>query len=379
MSDTHSLTGATDRLARHAVYSLFESNGWQVQEDSENGKGGDFVLTSPHGQTYHAVLKALTEGRADRVIPLFSQALLESRVHANAKPGKSHPAVLIWVGSASQALVTRLRDFQRAYGKGEPVAILSDVPLYVDFPGLEADKRPVSVRRSSHSAPPTLVFSDLVQWMLKLLLAADIVRENLINAPEKTYMTATDLAREAGVSVMTATRLVNALKEEDFVEAVPHLRLVQRRKLAQRWKAAYVKPTVSVPMKFLVRGVPEEQQLRKTLKREEGATLGQFAAAHALGVGHVHGALPTLWVPNLAAAEGWRGLKRALEGERPDLILKQHPYPQSLLRGRVMREGVWVSDIVQTWLDVSADTTRGAEQAAELEHGVLASIVGEKM
>jgi len=130
------------------------------------------------------------------------------------------------------------------------------VPLYADFPELEAEERPASVRRSSHSAPPTLVFSDLARWMLKLLLAADIKR---------------------------------------------------------------------------------------------------------------------------AAAEEWRGLKRAREGERPDLILKQHPYPQSLLRGRVMRDGVWVSDIIQTWLDVSADPTRGAEQAAELEHGVLAKVVGEKM
>jgi hypothetical protein len=359
------------------VHSLFESTGWGVVEDREDGKGADFVLTSPHGQTYRAVLKAVTEGRADRVIPLFSQALLESRVHAKAQSDKSRPAVLLWVGSASKALVDKLKDFQRVYGEGEPVAILSDVPLYVDFPGLEANEQPVSVRRTRHSAAPTLVFSDLAQWMLKLLLASDIKRENLISAPEKTYMTATDLAREAGVSVMTATRLVNALKEDDFVESVPHLRLVQRRKLAQRWKAAYVKPPVSVPMKFLVRGVPEEQLLRKTLKREEGATLGQFAAAHALRVGHVHGALTTLWVPNLAVAENWRGLRRSLEGERPDLILKQHPYPRSLSRGRVMCDGVWVSDIIQTWLDVSADTTRGAEQAAELEHGVLAKVVGE--
>lgn len=132
-------------------------------------------------------------------------------------------------------------------------------------------------------------------------------------------------------------------------------------------------------MKYLAGGVPEEQQLRKTLRREEGATLGQFAAANALGVRHVHGATPALWVLDLAAAQGGRGLKRAREGERPDLILKQHPYPQSLLRGRVVREGVWVSDIIQTWLDVSAVPTRGAEQAVELEHGVLAKVVGEEV
>ncbi|WP_414440348.1 helix-turn-helix domain-containing protein [Burkholderia sp. 22PA0106] len=377
MSDPHFSTRAADRLASHSVHTLFESNGWEVIEASGDSKGADFILTSPRGQTYHAVLKALTEGRADRAIPLFSQALLESRAYANARHDRSRPAVILWVGAASPALVKKLVSFQKQYGNGEPLAILSDVPLYADFPELEAEEPPVSVRRSSHSAPPTLVFSDLAQWMLKLLLAADIKRENLISAPGKTYLTATELAREAGVAVMTATRLINALKEEGLVEFAPHLRIVQRRKLAHRWKATYVKPSASVPMKFLVAGVPEEQQLRKTLKREAGATLGQFAAANALRVGHVHGAITTLWVPDLAAAEGWRGLKRARDGERPDLILKQHPYPQSLLRGRVMCDGVWVSDIIQTWLDVSADPTRGAEQAAELEHGVLAKVVGE--
>ncbi|WP_321817076.1 MULTISPECIES: RpiR family transcriptional regulator [unclassified Paraburkholderia] len=376
MIDPHHSHRAAGQMALSAVHSLFRGKGWEVEKDV--GEGEDLVLTSPHGQTYFVQLKAISEGRADRVIPLFSQALLESRVHANEWE-KARPAVILWVGSASKVLIDKLRDFHCAYGDDEPIAILSDEPLYVDFPGLKPVERPVGVRRTRHSGPPALVFSDLAQWMLKLLLAPEIKKEELIAAPAKTYQTATELAREADVSVMTATRLINALKEEGFVEFVPHLRIVQRRKLAQRWKASYVKPTVGVPMKFIAPGVPAEQQLRKTLKREMGATLGQFAAAHALGVGHVHGTGATVWIPNLGGAEGWRGLRRGLEGERPDLMLKQHPYPQSLLRGRVLREGVWVSDVIQTWLDVSADATRGAEQAAELEHGVLANIVGESV
>ncbi|MDA0629247.1 hypothetical protein PCS76_20780, partial [Acinetobacter baumannii] len=55
---------------------------------------------------------------------------------------------------------------------------------------------------------------------------------------------ATELAQVALVSVMTATRLVNALREEGFLETVPfhnapYLKVVQRRKLAKRWKAEY--------------------------------------------------------------------------------------------------------------------------------------------
>lgn len=293
---------------------LFESNGWRVIEVCGDGKGTDLILTSPSAQTYYAVLKALPEGRADRAIPLFSQALLESRAHANARQDQLRPAVILWVRDASQPLVRKLVSFQKEYGNGEPLAILCDLLLYADFPELEAEHRTISTRRSAHTAPPRLVFSDLTQWMLKLLLAADIKRENMITAPAKTYMTATELAREAGVAVMTATRLINALKEEGLIEFAPHLQIVQRSKLAHRWKATYVQPASSVPMKFLVRGLSEEQQLRKTLKHEDRATLGQFAAANALRVGHVHGAITTLWVPDITAVEGWRGLTRAREG-----------------------------------------------------------------
>ena len=63
MSDLHFAIGATDRLARHSVHSLFQSQGWDVLEKGEDRKGADFILTSPRGRTYHVVLKALTEGR----------------------------------------------------------------------------------------------------------------------------------------------------------------------------------------------------------------------------------------------------------------------------------------------------------------------------
>ncbi|WP_280640424.1 hypothetical protein [Cupriavidus pinatubonensis] len=42
-----------------------------------------------------------------------------------------------------------------------------------------------------------------------------------------------------------------------------------------------------------------------------------------------------------------------------------------------MRDGIPVTDIIQTWLDVSAHPARGAEQAAELGHRILANVVGE--
>ncbi|KVE03999.1 hypothetical protein [Burkholderia anthina] len=365
------------RIALDAFRTLFEkADGWRVVEErAVPDHVGDLILSNGKGQTYVASLKAFNEGRADRVTALFAQALLEARAYA--KRQKMRPAILIWVGSAPPSLIQRLADFHAEFADGEPFAVLSaDGTRYVRFPGLDISERPGQPTRSySRSIQPGLAFSDLNQWMLKLLLAIDINRENLIGAEGRQYTTATDLARAAGVSVMTATRLIHALNEEGFIETKPFLKVVQRRKLAQRWKAEYQRPAAAVPMKFLFPAAPDVQ-LRKMLK-DEGGTLGLFAAADALGVGHVSGVPPTVWVPSLIEAENWRPLRRAKDGERPDLVLQQPGFPQSLGRGVVYRNGLPVTDIIQVWLDVSAHPARGAEQAAELEHGVLANVTGE--
>ncbi|MGU7771827.1 RpiR family transcriptional regulator [Burkholderia sp. MR1-5-21] len=366
------------RLALDAFRALFEkTGGWRMTEVEGPDHGGDVILTSDRGRSYLAVIKTFNEGRADRVTAFFAQALLEARAHA--KQHKIRPAILIWVGNASPSLIKRVVDFHTTYGDREPFAILSmDGTRFVQFPGLAISERPNEPTRSySHgrSAQPRLVFSDLTQWMLKLLLAADIKRENLIGAEAAYYSTATDLARAAGVSVMTATRLIHALKQEGFIETRPFLTLVQRRKLANRWKAEYQTPARALPMKFLSPAAPDVQ-LHKLLKKE-GGILGLFAAASALGFGHVQGVPPTVWVHHLMEAENWRPLRRAREGERPDLILQQPGFPQSLKRGAIICDGMWVTDVIQTWLDVSAHPARGAEQAAELEHGILANVIGE--
>lgn len=367
------------RIALDAFRMLFDkADGWRVVEEiAVPDHVGDLILSNDMGQTYVANLKTFNEGRADRVIALFAQAVLEARAYA--KRQKMRPAILIWVGSAPPSLIQRLADFHARFADREPFAVLSaDGTRYVRFPGLDISERPGQSTRSysrSRSVHPGLAFSDLNQWMLKLLLAIDIKREDLIGAEGRQYTTATDLARAAGVSVMTATRLIHALKQEGFIETKPFLKVVQRRKLAQRWKAEYQRPALAVPMKFLLPAAPDVQ-LRKMLKNE-GGTLGLFAAANALGVGHVSGVPPTVWVPSLMEAENWRPLRRAKEGERPDLVLQQPGFPQSLGRGVVYRDGLPVTDIIQTWLDVSAHPARGAEQAAELEHGVLANVTGE--
>lgn len=368
-----------DNLASEAFLKLFQgADGWAANTADGTSQAIDFVLTDDQGHRYAAVLKAFNEGRADRVTGAFAQALLEARKHA--KDHHVRPAILIWAGSLSPTLINRLSTFHKEYANGEPFALLSgDGRRFVRFPGLEIndaeDGPPPSFGRGL-SAHPRLVFSDLNQWLLKCLLAVDIPHpEPLIAADQTFYKSATDLASAADVSVMTASRLINALKEEGFLESIHSLKVVQRRKLAKRWKAEYNRPALSVPMKFLRPG-EVDVQVHKWAKRH-GAAMGLFSAADLLGFGHVHGVPPALWVPDLATAVHAKELRRAKEGERPDFILQQPSFPQSVARGAVYRDGVQVTDIIQTWLDVSSHPTRGIEQAEELEHGILAKVVGE--
>lgn len=376
--ETYFQTSPEPSAVLDAIRTLFGNAGWDVRIALEARREEDVILTNGHGEAYYAVLKTFGEGRSDRVVASFAQALLEAR--SRGKRWEGRPAILIWVNTVSPHLVKRLVDFHRENGDGEPVAVFSPSGvLYASFPGLHIESAGKQERSppNSHSAPPRLVFSDMNQWMLKLLLAVDIKGEGLIRAPENTrFSTASELARSAGCSVMTATRLVNALREGGFLEPASYfLNLVRRNKLAERWKAEYQQPALAVPVKFLT-PMPPDAQLRKLLKAE-GGILGQFAAAEQLGVGHVRGVPSTLWVPNLAVVDSWRATRRVREGERPDLIVQQPKFPQSLFRGAVVRDGLRVTDIIQTWLDVSAHPARGAEQAAELEHGILSNLIGE--
>ena len=83
-------------------------------------------------------------------------------------------------------------------------------------PGLEklnaASPRPV--RRQKLPTPGSAyLFSDLNQWMLKVLLAP-LIPEELLRAPRREYRNAPELAVAAEVSVMSAFRFVRILRQE---------------------------------------------------------------------------------------------------------------------------------------------------------------------
>ena len=83
------------REAESAVANLLSGDGWQLDasHDSEKHGGADFIIERG-SQRYAVEVKALSEGRADRALPLLSLAILQAKVHAHDIAGAKPLAVV---------------------------------------------------------------------------------------------------------------------------------------------------------------------------------------------------------------------------------------------------------------------------------------------
>ena len=176
-------------------------------------------------------------------------------------------------------------------------------------------------------------FSDLNQWMLKVLLAPELPDE-LLASPRGQYRNASQLARAANVSVMSAFRFVQQLEREGYLhESASSFRLVRREDLFSRWQALSARSPREVSMRFLLPG-DRQAQLHRMLGSGR-ACLALFAAADALRLGFVSGVPPYVYAHRIQPANlaAWKNLRACAPGEPPDLIVRQAPAPQSVFRG----------------------------------------------
>src|SRR3954453_7694792 len=284
------------------VSTLLEEAGWQVRQSAPNSAAPSPDLVVERGDiSYSVEVKAASEGRSDRLIPLWSQAWLQA-VHASGKGQR--PLAVVAAPRIPARVAEQVLQFAAEYAPEAAAGV-------VDFAGLrafrgdrlddlnrEAAHKPAAVRAvPGHSSN---LFSDLDQWMLKVLLAPELP-ENLLSAPRGRYHNATQLARAAHVSVMSAFRLVQQLQRDGYLhESKAYLSLVRREDLFRHWQAAAARRVKEAPMRFILRGDPEIE-LRRML-RGGRACLGLFAAASALHLGFVEGVPPYVYVQRLSPA-----------------------------------------------------------------------------
>ena len=377
---------ARGRRAEALLRDGLTQAGWVVLAPAppEDGADAPDLIVSNDTTAYAIVMKTAAEGRSDRLVPLWAQACLEAvRVAGPLHP----PLAVVAAPHVTSRAAEQVLTFAARYAPDVAVGVI-DFGGFRRFSGAglhdldRATGLVPSSARPTRSAGSAALFSDTNQWLLKIVLAPELPA-TLLTAPRDRYRNASQLARAAGVSVMSAFRFVQQLDREGHLDTTaPSLTLVRREELFRRWQAAVsVRPAREFRLRYLLRGDPRDA-LRRTLRNDDRACLALFAAADALGFGFVSGVPPHVYVARLGDAPpaGWKNVIVAASGEPPDLIVRQAPTPRSIFGGAVRAgasdEDVLTCDVLQVWLDVSTHPTRGEEQAALIRRRALTPIFG---
>jgi hypothetical protein len=375
--ESRSSAPSREKRAEDLLEELFSRAGWRVRRNVRRNGSSRLDMVVSRGRVSYAVeVKASAEGRGDRLIPLWSQACLQA-AHAAGK--HDPPLAVVAAPRVSPRVANQVLDFASKYAPDAAAGVIDFSGLHLfrgpHLEGLDSKGDCLPPAAKSVRSEPADLFSDLNQWLLKVLLAPELP-DNLLSAPQGRYRNASQLARAANVSVMSAFRLVQQLQRDGYLhESESYLNLVRREDLFKRWQAASARRVKEIPMRFVLRGDPQVEL--KRMLRSGRACLGLFAAAEALHFGFVRGVPPYVYVQRLGPGgiAAWKNVVPAEAGEQPDVILRQAPAPQSVFRGLVRANEMPVSDILQVWLDVSSHPSRGQEQANLIRDRILNPVI----
>jgi hypothetical protein len=371
----------SNALADSRVADVFSHAGWSVDRAPRavNHRQPDMILAKGDHK-YIAEIKEAPAGGARQLIALWSMAWLQACQAVRAIDPHAFPLAIVVAPRISRRAADQLFAFAEENALGAAVGVM-DGRGFRRFrgPGLDvlnADERQEISGPQNQSEEGANLFSDKNQWMMKLLLAPRVPQQ-LLGGPRGEYRNASELARAADVSVMSAFRFVRQLNHDGFLdESSAALRLVRLDELFERWRASVASSRIRErPMRFLLPSNPQKEIDR--LRKHEPSCLALFSAADALGFGHVHGVPPYIYVRELAnsASAGRNNLVPCARGEAPDIILRQPSAEESVFRAMVQRDGPASCDIIQVWLDVAAYPSRGREQAELIERRVIKQIV----
>jgi hypothetical protein len=380
------------------VADVFRQEGWRVLEQPRVDESSPDLIAEHAGKKYIVEIKRSSEGRRDRVIPLLAQAILEVRSLAHHVPGRPTGVALVVANYIPESIAEQVQHFGREHAPDIAVGVL-DLHGFRSFAGHGLERFNAERPRGQELPLPgrgpvsPQLFSDLNQWMLKVLLAPSIPASYL-SAPRLRYQGASQLAQAADVSVMSAFRFIEQFSKEGFLEQERvGLRLVRKEELMDRWLGANRRSLPEFAVRWILpRG---KDALREAVRSYHGAggklpsrsgkankgsplagrpraCLGLFSAAEALGVGFVHGVQPYLYMerPELGVLETL-GLSAKGAEQHSDVYIRIPRNRESVFRGVVLNDGVPACDIIQVWLDVAQHPSRGKEQAELIWRRIL--------
>jgi DNA-binding MarR family transcriptional regulator len=374
---------------------LLQGSGWEVRRQPRHSGEADFAIKNGDLQ-YIVELKRAAESRRDRVVPLLAEAILQAEAHARKVP-HARPLAIVASPQLSPAVVDQALEFQKHYASRVAVGFFDDRGFRVfRGAGLESLNSPPPEIQQRKSAVPQLesysLFSDLGQWMLKVIVAQHI-EPRFLSAPRRKIRNASELALAAGVSQISASRLVRQLEAEGFLDRhADELELVRVEDFLEEWQAAERRAFKEIPCRWMIPGHGRKQfesalqdysarQIHQQPAENYGerssprVCLGLFAAAEALGVGFVRGVPPVLYVERVQEEliqQLGISQERAIQA---DVYLRVPSHKESIFRAAVEHKGVLASDALQVWLDVSNHPSRGKEQADRIRDQVLSPLL----
>ena len=377
---------------------LFRQAGWRVREQSPADRAADLIAESGE-RKYIVELKLSAEGRPDRLVPLLSQAILQAQAAARHFSESAIPVAVVASRHIPESVAKQVKEFGLSLAPKVGIGVI-DSEGFRAFYGYGLEKfnsersAPSQLGLPAHNESSSYLFSDLNQWMIKILLGASIP-ESLLSVPRNEYRSGRQLAQAARVSVMSASRFIRQLSSQGFLdERKGSLRLVRIEELMRRWLGASLRSAREIPVRWIISGGKDQllsavhsyssrldAKPSRSRKPQAGRfaqsppriCIGLFAAADLLGFKFVHGVAPHLYLERLDAdALKQLGLSVENAGGRPDVYIRIPENKEAVFRPVVRHEGVPVADIVQVWLDVSNHPERGKEQADQIWKRVLA-------
>ncbi len=383
---------------RHLLAKALQKEGWHVKQSTQSAAGGADVVARHGNKLYIFQLKASSESRKDRAIPLISQAILEAQRATAQVSERAIPVAVLASDHISDSLSELVKEFVSRNAPNVAVGLI-DAGGFRRFAGhglevLNAERSRL-IEGPPKEVSPGNLFSDLNQWMLKILLSRNIP-DSLLSAPRGHCENASQLAEAAGVSVMSAFRFVRQLSEERFLDDRDGLHLVQIEELLERWLSASHYRIHEISARWILSGEKEtfHSALRSYASRMRSALstpkpdqarrapprlcLALFAAAEALGFKFVHGTHPHLYIERLdRKVLRELGLSLEVADHQADVFVRVPKNPEAVFRAAVERDGVPATDILQVWLDVSNHPARGKDQADLLRKRVFSQILNK--
>ncbi len=363
--------------------SLVESankRGWRISQK------GDQALLRKGRTVFRCAVQRSREAKRETLLGAFAVAILRAQ-----QPGPGEPLAVLWAPHISDRTARELGGFIEVHAPNTGWGLIDDrgrIDLRVD--GLAELNRAASPPIRLDRTGAGELFSDLNQWLLKVLLAPHFPARLLRAERRGPIRNATVLAELADVSLPVSARLVQRLEHDGFLERRTGLELVRIPELLERWRNSAARVArEEFPARLRV---PEHLGHKVLAIERESApdvriAFGLFAAAEQLTVKHVTGAPQHLYVERVTPAFlQEHGIIRLRQGEVGDFVVRIPRTPETVFRGWVrstLEEDSEIvlppaTDILQTWMDVSHHPARGEELARFIWEHHIAPCVEER-